>query len=141
MIFFYHLMCEHETMPPASRPPLPAAKREQLFWRACIPVRLALGALASALAYAFAEARPFVGALGAAGALGFTSTAIAGGAGFFAHGFFGGPAWWHEMRFAHIATYATAGVLGFSRSPHAGWPLVADAAIAALAGWVHFAHR
>jgi hypothetical protein len=118
----------------------PPATRARLLLLACVPLRASAGVAALLAPRA---ARPYLGAVAAALALGFVSSIARGRAGTLVHGGFGGEVWWARLRYVHLAAWATAAALLLARAPGpaAGLVLLADALLGALAGAAHYGRR
>lgn len=100
----------------------------RLFWTVCLPVRLTIAALVLTLL-----PPTLVTLYTGLTAAGFLYNALLTLAGRKTRGGLGGVVWWNEVRWVHIALWAATSVLSSQRVPWAGWLLVADVVVGAVA--------
>lgn len=115
-------------------------RRARLFWLACIPVRASFAAAALLIPlYMTPRLLILVGAAAALAAIGFWSNVIRAARGEHTGcGIFGGRVWWERVRVVHAALWTIASTAAFAQAPWAGWVLVADVSVGALAGASHY---
>lgn len=112
--------------------------RARLFWLACIPLRLSIGATVLYLGYRLPHIFPFVAIYTAATVFGFAHNLLRTIDGTKTTGGLGGRVWWVRMRIVHMLAWLTCTVLILLQVEWAGAVLVLDALAGVAAGIAHF---
>ena len=116
---------------------LTAQDRALLFWFVCIPVRLAIGVLATILTYLNnTELFLIVGAYAGITCLGFLHQSLLTLLGWKTTGFLGGEVWWSGVRWIHTILWGLCSLLCFLQVRGAGICLIVDVCVGALAGFI-----
>lgn len=102
-------------------------ERFLLFWFACIPIRVAVGVLATVVSLLDKTALYLLlGLYAGITCIGFTSQILLTLARRKTSGFLGGNVWWTEARWVHAFLWGMCSLLSFLRVPWAGTLLLAD---------------
>ena len=109
-----------------------------LFWGVCIPLRTAWAALCVVAATQRLEWLNYgIASLMLVNTLHWLTVLWRAFRGRYTEGGFGGPVWWGHVRVVHIALWMVACVATFAQQVWAGWWMVADVAIGAIAGFLY----
>lgn len=109
------------------------------FWWYCIPIRIAIGALATYLTL-LEQDYPFwsVGIYATLTASGFLINSVLTWMRLKRRGGLGGHIWWNRVRVVHIFLWGLCAALSFSKVRGAGSLLLIDAVVGIVSGILHF---
>lgn len=105
------------------------ARRRQLFWCVCVPVRIAIGAGVFALGTAYPDVLRLMSVLALAPVVTWSVYILRPKQ----TGFFGGVAWWSGIRWVHAMLWSVVFVSALLRSRLAGLALLADVSFGVVA--------
>ena len=109
-----------------------------LFWFVCIPIRFAVST-SIILIGQYADRWLYVaGIYMSITGVGFLYNIIQTCRGKKEYGGFGGKVWWVRMRHVHVLLWFTSAIFALLQKPWAGYILVVDPIVGAIAGLIHY---